>query len=409
MARKPTRFWHPARRLLARAQEKVRATVTRDDTPPSLNDLRPRLQHYLRAMYGESVMIESLAPPKQAGWPVRALRALALVKERGRSESDAERIRLPATLPSLRTDVSPLEQYRVIAVQHAERMRRASALHAREVSSDLERDLFQLAEAATVDAQIVEGQPGLRTALEAARAESMMQRPKPRWRTDIELRVEEMVRRAWTRHDVDADAIDVPVNNDAESNATWARRTANALEAKYGRKAARAYRRVPEITLWQTTISAQLPDEKQFAIETETREAESEPSPASQKSSSRSAMPGPSSSRSSQNRHGTTRGDAGGEDASSRSEAGGEEDRGDVGASKDERPPEAGTARTSEVDPDRDSDEERAGVVPADGAGGKDVQQGVGHSGEAVEDAMLADGVTFRYPEWDYYVQNFRA
>ena len=139
MARKPTRFWHPARRLLTRAQERVRSVVARDDAPPSLEDVRPRLQHYLRAMYGESVMIESLAPPKEAGWPVRALRALALVKERGRSESDAERIRLPATLPGQRANVSSLEQYRVIAVQHAERMRRASALHARDVSAESSR------------------------------------------------------------------------------------------------------------------------------------------------------------------------------------------------------------------------------------------------------------------------------
>ncbi|MEO8620261.1 MAG: VWA domain-containing protein [bacterium] len=413
MARKPTRFWHPARRLLTRAQEKVRAVVAQDDGVATLDDVRPRLQHYLRAMYGETVMIESLAPPKQAGWPARVLRQLALVKERGRSESDAERIRLPATLPAQRTDVSPLEQYRVIAVQHAERMRRASALHAREVSTDLERDLFQLAEAACVDAQIAESQPGLRAALDAARTESMLERPKPRWRTDIELRVEEMVRRAWPGQDVeaggDADVIDVPLSNDAESNATWARRTANALEAKYGRKAARAYRRVPEITLWQTTITTQLPDEKQLAIETEMREGESESAPASQKSSSRSAMPGPSNSRSSQNKHGTARGDADSKDATGRSESGGADDRGDVGASSDDRPPEQGTASTPEVDPQRESNEERAGAVPADGAGGKDVQQGVGHSGDAVDDAMLADGLTFRYPEWDYYVQNFRA
>ncbi|MEP7002298.1 MAG: hypothetical protein ABI969_17545, partial [bacterium] len=252
MARKPTRFWHPARRMLTRAQETVRSVVARDRGVPTLDDVRPRLQHYLRAMYGETVMIESLAPPKEAGWPVRVLRQLALVRERGRSESDAERIRLPATLPGQRAGVSPLEQYRVIAVQHAERMRRATAWHAREVSTDLERDLFQLAEAAAVDAQVVEHQPGLRAALDAARAESMTQRPKPRWRTDIELRVEEMVRRAWPRQDIDAggdaDFIDVPLYNDAESNATWARRTANALEAQYGRKAARAYRRVPEIT-----------------------------------------------------------------------------------------------------------------------------------------------------------------
>ena len=266
-------------------------------------------------MYGHSVPIESLAPPKNTGWAVRALHSLALVKERGSSESDAECIRLPATLPSARAGVSTLEQYRLIAVQHAERMRRASARHARDVTSDLERDLYELAEAATVDAEISASQPGLRAALAAARSDAMAQRPKPRWRSEIEIRVEEMFRRAWPANGAvtieDAELPDIPLNNDAESNATWARRTANALEARFGRKATRAYRRVPEVTLWQTAIRAQLPDQQALALETETRQVESAPTPDAQNAKSRSQMPGPSTSRSSQTRQGNTPGDSG--------------------------------------------------------------------------------------------------
>src|SRR3954453_18312495 len=122
MARKPTKFWHPARRMLLRAQESTRALIARRNTAARLDDIRPRLQHYLTAMYGRTIVIDALVPPKKG--PIA-------------SESDAERIRLPALLPQNRADVSSLEQYRLLAVQHAERMRRATATHARSVTTDL--------------------------------------------------------------------------------------------------------------------------------------------------------------------------------------------------------------------------------------------------------------------------------
>lgn len=393
--------------MLLRARETARSFIAGPNATASLDDVRPRLQHYLKAIYGETVIIESLAPQQTKGWTVRALRQLALVKERGASESSADCIRLPALLPRQRANVSPLEQYRVIAVQHAERMRRESARHARDVTTDLERDLYQLAEAAAIDAQIIASQPGLRATLDAARADAMAQRAKPRWRTLIEIRVEAMFRRAWAEnHDDAADDADfprVPLDNDAESNATWARRTANALEAKYGRKAARAYRRVPEITLWQTTINTQLPDEQPFALETEVREVEgtNESAPKTQSAPSRSAMPGPSQSRSSRNARGGTPGKAQSDNASPRTRSEGTDGRGDQG--------QPSTERTPEVSAQPEPGDESAGAVPAKGGDGTGDGTGVGHSEQTVGDAMLTGGITYRYPEWDFNVQDFRA
>ena len=405
MARKPTRFWHPARRAWVRAREGASAFANRADETASLDDLRPRLQHYLKAMYGESLPIESLPAPSKTGLAVRALRAVALVKDQGASESDARSIRLPPSLPGHRNDVTPLEQYRLLAVQHAERMRRASATHAREATTDLERDLFQLAESATIDAHLVETQPGLGSALHAARSESIARRPKPRWRSEIELVVEEMFRRAWPSDaniaSADVELPSIPLEGDAVANATWARRTAAALEARFGRKAASAYRRVPEITLWQTTVQAQVPDEVATAVETELREVESAPPPDRRNAKSRSQMPGPSTSRSSQNRQGNTPGESGTERASSRSESEGGNGRGEVGDAASDRAPEVSAAN--------ETSEEEAGSTLADGTQGKDGQSGVGHSGENVADERLAEGLTYHYPEWDFNVQGFRT
>ncbi len=356
-------------------------------------------------MYGEAVTIDSLAPPKTPSWTVRALRQLALVRERGASESSADRIALPATLPAHRTDISAIEQYRLIAVQHAERIRRASAKHARDVTSDLERDLYQLAESAAIDAQIVASQPGLRGALDAARAEAIAQRPKPRWRTEIEVCVEDMVRRAWPAQGLgsseETNPAEVPLANDAESNATWARRTAVALEVKYGRKAARKYRRVPEMTLWQTAVRTHLPEEQQLALETETRQVESTASPDIKRPTSSSSMPGPPEGRSSQDNRGNAPGPAETDNATSRGEGDRPDGQGDEG--------EQSTERTPEVSEDEDSGEQNAGGVPANGADGRDTQSGVGHSGQVVDDAQLAEGIPFPYPEWDCYAQGFRA
>lgn len=415
MARKPTRFWHPARRLLLRAQENARTLVTSHDITARLEDVRPRLQHYLRAMYGEGVTIESIAPPKKPGAAVRALKTLALVRERGASESDASCMRLPAQLPIQRTSVPPLDQYRVIAVQHAERMRRESARHARDVTTDLEHDLYQLAESITIDAQIVATQPGLRPALDAARTEANAQRVRPRWRTDIELRVEDMFRKAWSANtNTASDEVDLTStlrDNDAESNATWARRTANALEAKFGRKAARAYRRVPELTLWQTTVRSQLPEQQQYALETEQRQAAEAPKSGGASSSSSSMMPGGAQSKNAPNKpsSGTAQSDSGKTSAQEKSDGAAESNNsqssGDRAADSSA---DTNADSASKSNDNQEPSQQAASAQAGDGANANDQTQVVSHSSDTVADDQLA-GIAYHYPEWDFSTRDFRA
>jgi nitric oxide reductase NorD protein len=407
MARKPTRFWHPARRLLLRVSAIRRSPIARRNDGAHLDEVRVRLQHYLKAMYGRTVVIESLAPPKKAPWTSRTLAKLAPMHERASSESTAECIRLPAALPRQRADVSPLEQYRVLAVQHAERIRRASAIHARAATTDLERDLFQLAEAAAIDAQIVANQPGLRATLDTARADAMTQRPKSRRRTGIELRVEAMFRRAWSEQRSDAAAAaDLPTllpANDAESNAEWARRAAMALEARYGTEAARAYRRMPEITLWDTTITTQLPDDAAHAPETDTpgRKAVRDPWRDAQNTRTGSAMPGSGQSSSSQQKQGGTAVESDGHNASSRVDAEGAAGRGDEIEPRAEDTPAAGSTG--------DASEGSADATAPHDADGSGADAGTGRSARAANDATLTEEITFRYPEWDSYAQDFTA
>ena len=443
MARKPSRFWHPARRLLLRAQEQTRAFVARDHAAAKLDDVRPRLQHYLRAMYGESVAIESLASTPKSGWATRALLKLALAKKRSTSESDGNSMRLPASLPLHNTGVSPLEQYRVIAVQHAERLRRGSARHARDVTSDLERDLYLLAESAAVDAQILAEQPGLRTALDAARAESMAQRPRPRFRTEIELCVEEMIRRAWPNHVAPAEHAEravigtqnsapitrsdspkadlptadlptVPQDNTAELNATWARRTAVALESRFGRKAARSYRRVPDITVWQTSVTSKLSDDQALALETETRQGSSNAPPDEWDSSSRSLIPGAARSQVAPDEAGHTAGKTENETTSDKPKADGADGAGDERNSgkngSDGAQPEATkNERTSATGASHDVNAPSDGPTPAGAGDPERDKAGLGHSDATVDDSALIEGVTFRYPEWDFNAHNFNA
>ncbi|MEO7999577.1 MAG: hypothetical protein ABI852_19145, partial [Gemmatimonadaceae bacterium] len=406
--------------------------LTKRESTATLDDVRPRLQHYLRAMYGEGLAVESLAPPKKPNVAVRLLQKVALVKQNGASESSAQCIRLPESIPTLDSGATPLEQYRVMAVQHAERLRRATATHARSVSSNLERDLYQLAESLTIDTQIAESQPGLCAALKAARAESMTRRPKPRWRTDIELRVEEMFQRAWpsftvaansatqTGATLHADLPPVPHNNDAESNATWARRTAVTLESMYGRKAAQTYRRVPEITLWHTSVRTELPENQLSAIETETQQRKSDSPTPEWDAPNRSIIPGGASSRGGDKSPGNTPDQSDNGKPSSHKDSGGAADGGvDAEPSRDKGPPKTNRNSASKSNmlrpakraqeqrkrsPQHDDHTEATQTTSLDGVGD---QSGVDHSEHAVDDAQLAEGITFRYPEWDFNAHTF--
>ena len=405
MPRAPTRFWHPARRSARRLHAATRDLVQRrfrsqTQQPVPLDDVRLRLQRYLRAMYGVSVAIEAVEEQlERAPWKVRALATLGIAQKVPASESDEQRIRLPAQLTGDASGVTPVERYRVLAVQHAERITRRSAERAAETTSVLERDLYLLAEAATIDANVRRGQPGLRKALDAARESSLARRPKPRWCTDIELRVEAMVRSAFEES---ADRL-VP---DDQTTSDWARRTAAALEAEFGRQAAREYREAPPIMLWDMLVSARTssdgdaPNSKAI----DSHDAQLKPMESTRRSSS---MPGPSSSASAQGKGGTTRSrSSSGESAASPNERGEADSaspdadgEGEDGSPSEHQGPEARGAADPGV----------RETTPDGKAAGSTSSQDDGSAGPGTRITRKSgvdpdDGdVAFHYPEWDTY------
>jgi nitric oxide reductase NorD protein len=267
MARKPSRFWHPARRLWSEAKQVARATVSTRKRPATLDDVRPRLQHYLRAIYGDVFSVESIAPRKQhaALKLVRnAARTVSGSDQKSSSESDERCVRLPATLPSCSGDASPLERYRVLAVQHVERVRRQTSEYARRSSVGLERDLFLLAESVAIDAQIAATQPGLERVLHSARQEALLRRKRARVRSPLLAHFERIVHSSWTTQqssEADGASHNTIGNNSPEQNLEWARTNARELFTRYGNAEARRYKPARSLTLWSTAIQSAVRDD----------------------------------------------------------------------------------------------------------------------------------------------------
>ncbi|MGV3707371.1 MAG: VWA domain-containing protein [Gemmatimonas sp.] len=266
MARKPSRFWHPARRLFSDAQEAARVALATRTQPASLDEVRPRLQHYLRAIYGDAFSIESIAPGRQhiALKLLRnAARTVSGSDSKSNSESDERCVRLPATLPPCAGNASALERYRVLAVQHVERVRRQTSAFARRSSHGLERDLFLLAESVAIDAQIAATQPGLEHVLHTARQEALLRRQRARVRSPLLAHFERLVQSSWNAaSSVNSSAApDERAVNSPEENLAWARTHARELLARYGSTAARQYTSARALTLWSTAVNSAVRDD----------------------------------------------------------------------------------------------------------------------------------------------------
>ena len=315
------------------------------------------------------------------------------------SESDANSIRLPATLPVQKGGIPTLEQYRLIAVQHAERIRRETARHGQFATTDLERDLYQIAEAAAIDAYITENQPGLRASLQSARATAMAARPHIRRQTEIEQRVEAILQRSFSSDDtaLNINTPPLPLANDAPSNAEWARETARTLEAMHGSDSAvRKYRRVREVTMWSIAIRTNLTDEQTLAH-----------SSAGESQSTEASKP----TNNERNR------DDGSKPVASETEADNaaqptDENEGasspdSDGAGDPDSPADDEAKGQPTPGPEASENEERAPDQPSAGANTQTTDAAAPQAANVASDAATPGGITFEYPEWNFHVQNF--
>src|SRR6185369_14132620 len=240
---------------------------------------------------------------------------------------------------------------------------------------------------------------------EAARAEAMAQRPTQRRRSGIERRVEELFRGVWSAHRSGDD--DLPTllpANDAESNAEWARRTAKALETKYGANAARGYRRMPEMTLWDTTITTRLPDDAAHAPDQQLSRKKSARDPWHDPKNKRggSATPGSGQSSPSQGKQGGTAAESKGQNPTSRVDADGTAGRGDESEPQSENSPSPSPGATG------GTTDGNADAKTSDDAAGKGSEAGTTRP-DSTDGATLNEETTFRYPEWDVFAQALNA
>jgi nitric oxide reductase NorD protein len=223
------------------------------EAPPAvhLDDVRRRLEIFLAAVHGRPIQIATAEPPPAPGLLRRAFqRTPAHLRgvEPGAS-SDGERILLPAVLDAADGAEAALARYRLMAVEHAERLNRGTAaLVPADEDRRLERDLYLLAESAAVDAAIARAIPGVVPALAAERAAALARRPALDSLTPAEREVERLTRHVLSL-DPTAPSADFPIDGGPEASLAWARETAARLSA-----AAPRYRGVPPVGAWGTVL-----------------------------------------------------------------------------------------------------------------------------------------------------------
>jgi len=211
-----------------------------------LDDVRRRLELLVTAVYDRPIPITVAEAPKRKPWSfIRDLVGPAHLRHSAPlPATDGERIQLPREIA--RGDVeSALTEYRLMAIEQAERIARGTTSRVSAAATSVERDLYLLREGAEVDAAIARSVPGLRSALVAARAQALGMRPSLIALTAAERAVESLLRRSLatdlTRPSSGAGASAGSPDDSLE----WARRTISETPEVSGK-----YRGIAPVAPW---------------------------------------------------------------------------------------------------------------------------------------------------------------
>jgi nitric oxide reductase NorD protein len=226
----------------------------RDEVP--LAHVRPRLELFLAALYGEAPPVLPADPPPAPVWLARLVgRAPRHLRRRTAiASTDGARIWLPRILGAGGGEGRAIATYRLLAVEQAARAARGTPGHVpapgrggagrSERSDPLERDLYLLAEAIAVDRSIVESFPGLAPDLRAARTAALAERPALEFLAPLERAVEDIVRRIL-RADPATLVSGLPVTTTPSESLAWSRAMALRVRGASGR-----YRGLAPVSLW---------------------------------------------------------------------------------------------------------------------------------------------------------------
>jgi nitric oxide reductase NorD protein len=219
-----------------------RARPPAEEPRLALAQVRQRLELLLGALHDERIPILPADPEPPPTWLARLLGRVPrqLARVGALAATDGRHVWLPRQIETREGEPVAYEHYRLLAVEQAARVARrfarADPLHA----PRMERDLYWIAVAATVDHDLALNLPGFAAALGAARAAALATRPPLEGLLAAERAVEGILRRVLS-------AEPAPVVAGVET-ADDARRWAH-LQARtfLGR-----YRGVAPVILWGT-------------------------------------------------------------------------------------------------------------------------------------------------------------
>ena len=214
-----------------------------------LDDVRRRLELLVTAVYDRPIPITAAEPTKSRVWSLWTdpFGPRHLQRTESLAMTDGERIQLPRELAGADFD-AVLADYRLMAIEQAERIVRGTMHRVSDAATTLERDLYLAREGEIVDAAIARAVPGLRSALAEARERALAARPAPSALTRTERAVEAIVRASLSANltrpasRTDARSADETPDESLE----WARRKLQELPAR-GR-----YRGIAPVAPWGT-------------------------------------------------------------------------------------------------------------------------------------------------------------
>jgi len=212
------------RRVMAPA---ARWREARGPTELGLQQVRRRLELLLAGMYG------------------RPMRVGAGTAAEARLTPAPPDILLPATLPARDGVDAAAARYRLLAIEQAERLTRGSATVALP-ATQLERDLYMMAEGAAVDHAIATRAPGLAGVLAERHARELSERPDPRRLGVAEREVERLVRAMLSGEAEEAGA---GASRGPEESLAWA--SAQAERIRRDAPAGTRYRGLPGVKTWR--------------------------------------------------------------------------------------------------------------------------------------------------------------